>query len=256
MNNMKKFERQAAIEKIVKGHSFILIPDISKKLAVSESTIRRDINEMEQKQLLFRSQGAVIWNDRGNQYMENVYYRQIQNVDAKKLIAAKTASMIEPQDTLFIGTGTTTYELAKSIPGDMPLTVVTNDLHIALLLENNYNATIMMLGGFIKRGTHTVVGALAERSLEGIFFNKCFISPGGVTKEDGFTFYNVQALEVRRKALKNAEQKIMLVDSLKFGKRGFISGFAIEQCDILITDQVDAEWKQFLSAKIKLICCA
>lgn len=244
---MRKFERQAAIERLAKSRNYILISDLSRELEVSESTVRRDLEEMEAKELLFRSQGAVVWNDRDDQHMENVFYRQIQNVDEKKLLASYAVSLIAPGDTLFIDTGTTMLELAKRIGTTMPLNVVTNDIHVAFELESKFNVSTIVLGGFLKHGTHTVVGSMPLQNLEGLHFQKMFISPGGITREGGFMFFNIQAMDVRRKVQCNSDQVIMVTDSSKFGKNGFVSGFRFDQCDVLVTDSIPPEWEEILS---------
>ena len=254
MSKIKKFERQQAIENIAKGRKYVQISDVTKELLVSESTIRRDIEEMENKGLLIRSQGSIIWNDRTSEYLENVYYRQDQNINTKKQLAIPAAQLIEPNDILFIDTGTTMMELAKNISDDMNITVVTNDIQVALILENKFNVSTLILGGFVKRGTHTVIGSMAERNLEGIYFQKVFLSPGGIT-EEGFTFYNMQAMDVRLKVVNNAQQVIMVADSTKFGKRGFTFGFPFEKCNVLVTDFKDEDWIRKLSSDMKIISC-
>lgn len=250
---VKKFERQSAIAKIVKGRNYVLIADIVESLQVSESTVRRDIQEMEEKGLLLRSQGAVLWNDdRDQHHMELVYYRQIQNIDKKKQLGAFAAGMIHSGDTLFIDAGTTMLELVRQIP-DIPLTVVTNDLCIALELENKFNVTTVVLGGYIRRGTHTLIGSLAQASLDGFFFEKAFFSPGGITRENGFMFFNLHAMDVRKILLKTTRQIIAVADSSKFDKPGFVRGYTFEQCGALVTDALPPGWKEYLDGRLEVL---
>lgn len=250
---MRKFERFSAIEKLLKQHDYVLINDICTELQVSESTIRRDLEEMQRQNLLFRNQGAVIWNKENNAHMENIIYRQVQNIDQKKTIGELAASLIKPGDSLFIDAGTTMLEMVKCIDRNMPLTIVTNDLRIALEFENKYNASVVSLGGVLKPGTNTVTGPIAVRGLEGMHFNKMFISPAGITKEGEFMFYNMQALEERVKAKSATQELIAVMDSSKFDKSCFVTGFHFADCSVLVTDHISDEWRKMLSAQMQII---
>ena len=249
---IKKFERLQAIKEITEKHKFIQITDAVNKLNTSESTIRRDIKELEDQGYVILSQGSIIWNDKKNQYRENIYYRQAQNLEPKKKIAMRALDLIVPEETIFIGTGTTMLEMVKNLPDDIPLSIVTNDLEIALSLENKYNITTIMLGGVVKRGTHTVVGNMANDILNNIYFQKVFLSPAGIT-EEGFSFLNIQAMEIREKVVKNCEKMIMVSDSSKFGKRSTVTGFSLSQCDTLITENCPEEWYVKISDYMKII---
>ncbi len=253
---MKKFERQAAITEMVKGHNYVLITDIINKLHASDATIRRDIKEMEERRLVTRNQGAVIWNDtQDEQHKELVFYRQSQNIDSKKELGKYSASMVRQNDTLFIDTGTTMLELARNLE-DIPLTVVTNDLPIAMELEKKYNISTIVLGGCVRRGTHTMVGSIALNNLKDFHFQKAFFSPAGIDQEGEFMFFNLYAMDVRQKAASASEEIIMVADHSKFGCKGFIKGFGFSQCSCLITDQVNDSWNAFLDGKLKVFTTA
>jgi DeoR/GlpR family transcriptional regulator of sugar metabolism len=249
---MKKFERLEKIRAMTREHKYVLITEMIRELHTSESTVRRDIEELEKEGCLFRSQGSIIWNDKNKQYLENIYYRQIQNSDIKQKIAEKAVSIIQPNETLFFDTGTTMLSLAKTLDENLPLTVVTNDLEIALALENKYNVSTVMLGGFVKRGTHTIIGTMGNSMLEGIYFEKVFFSPAGIT-EEGFSFLNLQAMDIRKKVTSNADKIIMVADSSKFGKRSSVLGFTFNQCDILYTDRCDNQWKEKIEPYMDII---
>ena len=253
---MIKLTRQKEIEKIVKGRDFVAIADIPQLLGCSASTVRRDIKEMESRGLLTQSQGVVIWKAKSpeqEQQHEIIYhYRQSQNVDIKRQLGAYAANFVEENDTLFLDTGTTMLELSKKLP-DITLTVVTNDLRIAIELENKYNVSTIVLGGFVRRGTHTVISDIGH-VLDSFHFQKAFFSPAGIDVSGGFMFLNLQAMEVRAKARASAEKCVMIADHTKFGKKGFIKGFELSDCDLLITDcfpsDSKTDWETFLAGRI------
>lgn len=233
-------------------HKYVSIEDVIKTLQVSESTVRRDIDELETKNLVFRSQGMIVWNDKNNQYLENIFYRRIQNLDVKKRVSACAAKLIEPNETIYIDTGSTMMELVKNISDDTPLLVATNDLEIALALENKFNVTTIMLGGIVKRGTHTVIDNMSSEILDNLNFQKAFFSPGGII-ESGFTFLNIQAMEIRRKAAIHSESMIMVSDSRKLGKRSSVLGFTFKECDTLFIDTCPDDWRRRIEPHTNLV---
>lgn len=253
---MIKIERQRELKKIIKGREFVSIADILKILNCSESTLRRDLKEMEKMGLLMQSQGVVIWRSEHLEHEkqpEMIYrYRQGQNVEIKRQLGAYAAQFIKESDTLFLDTGTTMIELAKQLP-DIPLTVVTNDLQIAMELEEKYNVSTIILGGYVRRGTHTVIGGV-DSCLESFHFQKAFFSPAGVDPLGEFMFFNLQAMDIRAKAHAVAEHTVMVVDHSKFGKKAFVKGFGFEDCDLLIADHFpnseEFDWEIFLSSRI------
>ena len=218
----------------------------------SESTIRRDIEELVSKNLVIRSQGAVIWNDKSNLYKENVYFRTEQNLLTKTKITKIAAELIESREMIFIDTGTTMLELAKNLSEDCNLSVVTNDLKIALELENKYNVTTIMLGGIVKRGTHTTIENTGTEFLNNVCFQKAFFSPAGISDE-GFYFLNLQAMDIRTKIAEKSEKMIMVADSAKFDKKATVLGFPFSECDILVTDTCSQEWKDKISPSTHII---
>ena len=248
-----KLKRHIEIEKLVRSVEYMMISDISSQLKVSESTIRRDLKEMSDKGLITVHQGAVIWNSKENKHHENIFYRKAQQIDKKRELAIVAVELINQGDVLYIDTGSTMLELVKSIDAGMLLTVVTNDLEIAMELENKPNISIIILGGQVKHGTHTVIFNPSNQMLDYMHFDKMFISPGGITKEGGLMFFNIQALEERKKIRKASREMIVVMDSSKFDKNCFISGFQFSECSTLVTDEISHDWKRHLVQHMRII---
>ncbi len=240
------------IESLSKVRDYISIADLVAAIGVSESTIRRDIDDMERKNLLFRDQGLIIWNQPDKSHLEKVYYRQSQNVGTKKFLAEKASALVLDKDVIFIDTGVTMFHLACAIGYDKSLTVVTNDLSIALELEKRPQINTIVLGGTIRHGTHTLNGEFAVRNLSGLRFTKMFTSAGCIHPDEGFMYYNLQATELRKKIAPLAEKVIVVADASKFSSIGFVTGIRFDQCDLLITDGIPDEFRGKLSPKTEL----
>ena len=239
---------------MTQSHKYVLISNLIKELNTSESTIRRDIKDLEDQGLVLLSQGSLIWKDDSNVFRENVYYREIQNADIKERISLEATKIIEPNETIFIDTGTTMLQLAKNLDEGIPLTVITNDLEIALELENKFNITTIILGGVVKRGTHTTTNDFLSNFLDNIHFQKSFFSPAGIS-EDGFSFLNIQAMAIRKKVVSQSEKLIMVADSSKFGKRSSVRGFSFSDCDMLFTESCPDSWRTIIGNKTKIVIC-
>jgi DeoR/GlpR family transcriptional regulator of sugar metabolism len=175
----------------------------------------------------------------------------VQNQDIKKQLSSAVVETLRPNETIYIDTGTTMMELVKQIPDNLPLVVVTNDLEIALELEHKFNVTTIMIGGTIKRGTHTVIDNGEDHVIDSFNFQKVIMSPAGIIKE-GFTFLNYQAMSIRQKATKRAEQLIMVADSSKLGTMASVLGFHFSPSILLYTNKCDEDWKKFLSQQVQL----
>jgi len=127
-----------------------------------------------------------------------------------------------------------------------------SDLKIALELENKYNVTTIMLGGIVKRGTHTTIENTGTEFLNNVCFQKAFFSPAGISDE-GFYFLNLQAMDIRTKIAEKSEKMIMVADSAKFDKKATVLGFPFSECDILVTDTCSQEWKDKISPSTHII---
>lgn len=234
---MKKIERLEKIKQITSEGKFISIREIAKNISISESTIRRDLNELEKQNLILRIQGDIIWKSGVDNYLENLYnYRTNSNIEIKNKLGAYASSLIEENDFVFFDTGTTIFELAKDISYNVKITAVTNDLSIALELRKRSNITTIVLGGIIQNGTTTLIGSLSEQNIKSMRFNKIFVSPGAINKEGDLMFFNIDSLPLRKKAIELSEELIILADHSKFNHNGFITFATLKDSSVLITD--------------------
>jgi DeoR family deoxyribose operon repressor len=222
------------------ANGFVSVKELSKKLEVSEMTIRRDLRELSKSNIVtLIPGGAILKKNPPMDKDEEKYLIQAAEslmLEEKIKISRKAASLIEPNDVIVIDTGSTTENLPKFIPENMPLTIICYTLNILFNVYENKNWKLVFPGGYFHNNT------LMFESLEGIGIikriraNKAFISAAGVSEKLGVTCATDYEKETKRAVIESSDKKILLVDSTKFGKIK-ISHFAdLTDFDIIITD--------------------
>lgn len=230
----------------VKIKGTVKLKDLVSELDVSESTIRRDLDELEEKELLKRVHGGAV-GTKSNFAADNTITERItQYSSEKKRIAKYCSELIEDGDFIYIDSGTTTYELIPYLK-DKNVIVVTNGVYnVERLLE--YNVKTYILGGGIKEITRTVVGEQALKQIEDFRFNKAFIGANGVTFNAAITTPDISEAVLKREAILRAEESFVLVDSSKFGKVSFSKICDLEDVSIVTDADKDEMDEDILDA--------
>jgi DeoR family fructose operon transcriptional repressor len=227
-------ERQIKIVELVNERTSIRVTELSKIFSVTEETIRRDLEKLEKDNLLMRSHGGAVSIE--NDHVETSYLeREITNSAEKKAIAKAAVQLIEEGDQIILDASTTAWYVAKELQ-DMPLTVLTNSIKVAIELSKKEQIKVISTGGTLLSQSLSYVGPLAERSLGMYHVNKAFLSCKGVHLEKGLSDSIESQALVKKKMMEIADETILMADSSKFGTRAFaqISAFAKIQC--IITD--------------------
>lgn len=246
-------ERQKKIVELVNERLSIRVTELSKIFSVTEETIRRDLEKLEKENLLMRSHGGAvsIEKDQGEvSYLE----REVTNSEQKKAIAGAAVRLIEPGDQIVLDASTTAWYVAKELP-DMPLTVLTNSIKVAIELSKKEQIKVISTGGTLLAQSLSYVGPLAERSLSMYHVNKAFLSCKGVHLERGLSDFNESQALLKKQMMEIADETILMVDSSKFGTRAFSRISPVSNLDYIITDsKVNEETKKELEDnKIKLL---
>lgn len=219
---------------------FSSIKELSKKLEVSEMTIRRDLRELSKSNIVtLIPGGAILKKNPPIDKDEEKYLIQAAEslmLEEKIKISRKAASLIEPNDVIVIDTGSTTENLPKFIPENMPLTVICYALNILFNVYENKNWKLIFPGGYFHGDTLMLESPEGIEMIKRIRANKSFISAAGVSEKLGVTCATAYEKETKRAVIESSDKKILLVDSTKFGKIK-ISHFAdLTDFDIIITD--------------------
>ena len=225
---------QQILEKI-KEHGFVNVNDLSEEFGVSVVTIRKDLKFLESRNLLFRSHGSA---SLGDPYIadRNIHEKEKIFVEEKQRIAKAAASLVEPKDTIILGSGSTILELAHLLKFFNPLTVITASLNVAQVLNTNPDIEIYQLGGIIRKSSNSAIGPFAEKMISEFSCNKLFLGVDGIDPEYGLTTTNAMEASLNQIMIKSAQRIVVLADSSKFGKRGFSKICDLSEIDEVVTD--------------------
>ena len=247
-------ERRKAIMEILQSKGFIKITDIASKFEVSNETARRDLDFLQGQQLIHRTHGGAIpVNVEGkNQNKTKVPVSYGERV--VRSLAAAAADLVKPGETIYLGNGSTTREVARHLKDRDNLIVVTNSLHVINELVNS-NVTVFVVGGILNRDEHDITGELMTECLNRFYCDKAIFSCGGVTMDLGVMDYSSSGTRTQMPAIQRSAQHILVASSDKCGLYAFLSACSIDDIDIIVSDSnLSAEYQAAIRDRgIKLI---
>jgi DeoR/GlpR family transcriptional regulator of sugar metabolism len=240
-------DRRAKLAEHISQKGFVSLAEIVQELGVSESTIRRDLEVLEDQSLLRRTHGgAVSIGDTATHRMAFAD-RETASVPEKRAIAQAVARLIPDDQTVIFDGGTTCMEVARAVAGRR-LNVITNSVPIASLLSVETATEVTMIGGYVYPRTGVALGAAAEEMLGTLHATQLLLSCAGCNPEGVFNA-NQMMVDVERKMMAQAEEVILVVDHSKFGRRAVTKLSGWDQIDIIVTDAgVDPETRGWLSS--------
>jgi len=222
---------------------------------VTEETIRRDFQKLEDDNFLVRFYGGAFVNE-GVQNDIDVNLREFSHVEGKQRMAFACLPHIKNGDSIFLDASSTSYFIAN-ILADKNITLVTNSLKIAYLLIDRANINLIIIGGSFNRTTMSMLGRNAESNMNNYFFDTAFISCRSLNQEHGVTDSNEQQAEVRKIAIEHANKVFLVADYTKFDRTAFTRICGFDKIDYIVADSMlSGDWAAFLQEKnIELIEC-
>jgi DeoR/GlpR family transcriptional regulator of sugar metabolism len=250
---MLKKERQFEIVRLAKEHGFIHTEKLALQLGVSDITIRRDIRELNAKNLVRMEHGGVSAIDFLQAKPEPEYETKMQVcLQEKKAIGRKAVSFIKDGDILVIDAGTTCLQIAKqiNIAEISRLSVITNDIVIARELNENPNISVILLGGTMRSQYHNAFGSFAEAMISNLRANKFFFAFDGFTVERGFSSTFLEEISLKQKMIEISSSVFAVTDSSKIGVEALYTICGLNKIDRLITDSgINSAIKDSISSK-------
>lgn len=230
-------ERKALILRQVREERKVTVTELVKRFGVTGATIRSDLRELEQAGLLTRTHGGAIEKTKTG-FEPDSRLREVQNLQAKQRIGRAALGLIEDGDTIVLDTGTTTLELARCLHQRKDITVVTNDLVVAQVLEDTPSVNIIFMGGWVRKGFHCTIGVQGRAIMEGLTVDKAFMGANGFSATKGATTPDVQHAETKKRMVGISTKTILLCDRTKLGRVSLAQFLAPDQLDILVTDSI------------------
>lgn len=236
MKNIKgKTNREKHILTLLSQKGSVKISDLAKELLVSRETIRRDLMDLEKKNMLQCIYGGAIANTPANiHYQINDAY--IKCVEEKNAVAKKAAELIQDYEVVVILASTTTERIGPYLSEKNWLTVITNSIAIANYASQNQTNSVIMLGGDYDNTHKATLGHSAADALASYRADKLFFSSSGVSVAYGITEYYEQYMLVIQAALSIAKTSILLCDYTKYGTIGLHHVCNVSDLDMIIFD--------------------
>ncbi len=229
-------KRQYEILQKLQQDASVSTQQLSALFDVSVSTIKRDLNFLEQQGKLRREYGGAVALDLLIEANEQPVLDKInEQREAKEAIAQKASLLVGDQDLIFIDSGTTTLRLAELLL-TKEVTIVTNNLLVNPTAQSR--AKVLLLGGEIDPKNKVTFGTEVSEALSGYNFNHCFLSANGVNTETGQVLATLRTLmTIKQKALQQSAQKWLLVDQSKFAIKAPYAYGQTTDFDEILTDQ-------------------
>jgi len=239
-------DRRTRLLELIRQRGFASLPALAQALAVSESTVRRDLDFLEESGVAQRTHGGVFYTGPSPK-LAHFDQRQSFNWDKKRRIAVAASRLIDDNDTILLDGGSTTYELAQLLVG-RPLQVVTNSLPVANLFTSSDNADLVLIGGYVHAKTGVSLGPYANQMLAGLNVRRAVLSVAGAS-ERGFYNSNLLLVETEQAMMRSADEVIVVADSTKFTRTSLAHLCNLSDIDVLVTDdELGHTWRERLAA--------
>jgi len=235
-------ERRQKIKEILLKNKSIDVATLSKMLKVSDVTIRRDLDTLEEEGFLTKTYGGAILNEPSSEKGEPKY----ESSEEARRIGSMASQMVKEGDVIFLSPGPICLEIAKNIRDVKHLRVITNDIIIAYELHDCINVKVSVTGGDIFENSTVLVGQMAFNNLNNIFINKAFIYVNGINLEHGYTLDSYEEAAVLNLVIDKSQESIIVAEHDKFDKLSFV-----KLCDltgiekVVSSSEIPEEYKKF-----------
>ena len=240
--------RKAQIKDIMLEKKSVTVTELSKRFSVTEETIRKDLQQLENEGFLSRTYGGAFIQD-GVINDIDLTLRETACIESKEAIAEKCSELIHHGDTIFLDASTTATFVAKKIKG-MRLTVVTNSLMVIDQLKDCDTIHLVGIGGTYTAKSRAFNGRAAVQGLKEYFLDQTFMSCRSLSMQHGITDSNEDIALIRQTLLHSSNSIYLIADKSKFDKTSFVHICDYEPIYGIISDyHFSSEWKSFLERK-------
>lgn len=224
-------DRETQLLDLLVEQSGISVSDLSEQLQVSAVTVRNTLNALAEKGVIVRT-----WGGAAPAFHPEIIERGKTNTEAKSRIARHAASLVGDGASIMVEAGTTTAMLGKYLFGKREVHAVTNSMLFVPYARANPGLHLTVTGGEYRASTESMVGPITLAELERFHVGLAFIGTDGFTLKDGLSTHLVEGAEIVKQMSIRADRSVLLADSSKYGRRGFVQVLALAEIDTLITD--------------------
>lgn len=251
---MRASERMAYIEDTVSRVGKITVTEISQNCGVTEETVRRDLDKLEEDGKITRVHGGAIPNLNYQTGGIGFYRRQTRNVSAKRRVGELALQILEGKTTIMADSSTTVVETLRQLADKPQYTIVTNSAGIFRSVESTL-CSFISTGGVYNESSLSFQGEVAKENLKRFHVDVALISCKGIHMGSGILDSYNGEVDIKRAMIEQADEVAVLVDHTKLSRQAFLKVTDFDSIDYIITDMLpDPTWIEFCEEKgIKLI---
>lgn len=240
---MLQEERFDKILSEVSSKGAVKVAQLAELMSTSESTIRRDINELDAAGKLRKVFGGAVHIDKGILTVDaDVRTKSYKQVKEKEEIAKYAASLIEDHDVVFLDAGTTTERMIDFLNNRTVVYVTNSVTNVQKLAQRGF--TVYVTGGTLKLHTQALVGPSALSFISNFNFTKCFVGANGIDIQRGYTTPNMDEAAIKKVVIENSQNVYVTADSTKFGVVSAVTFSPIEKAKIITDILPDQEYSK------------
>ncbi|MET9684293.1 DeoR/GlpR family DNA-binding transcription regulator [Streptomyces coeruleorubidus] len=241
--NLLAEQRRSLILDEVRRRGGVRVNELTRKLGVSDMTVRRDLDALARQGVLEKVHGGAVPVVEASTHEPGFEAKSGLELTAKEDIARAAAKLVAPGAAIALSGGTTTYALAQQLLDVPDLTVVTNSVRVADVFHAAQRtsgprqgaATVVLTGG-VRTPSDSLVGPVADQAIAALHFDLLFLGVHGISVEAGLSTPNLAEAETNRRLVQSARRVVVVADHTKWGKVGLSSFASLERIDTLVTD--------------------
>ncbi len=229
-------ERRRSIVDFVNQNGRALVRELARKFGSSDITIRRDLELLHERGLIYRTHGGALPIRAGSESDRDLTQREMQHPREKLKIAEAAARMVREGQSIILDSGSTTTAIARALRDFQQLTIITNAINIASELAGS-KVDVILTGGMLRKNSFSLVGPIAEESLRRLKADIVFLGVDGFDTQSGVSTPNLLEAQLNRLMVSIAARVVAVCDSSKFGRSSLSSIVPIGNIHAVITDK-------------------
>ncbi|ARI55854.1 MULTISPECIES: DeoR/GlpR family DNA-binding transcription regulator [Streptomyces] len=244
--NLLAEQRRSLILDEVRRRGGVRVNELTRRLNVSDMTIRRDLDALARQGVIEKVHGGAVPVVEASTHEPGFEAKSALELSAKEDIARTAAAMAQPGSAIALSGGTTTYALARHLLDVPDLTVVTNSVRVADVFHDAQRAasgraarpgtaTVVLTGG-VRTPSDSLVGPVADRAIDSLHFDLLFLGVHGISAEAGLSTPNLAEAETNRRFVRSARRVVVVADHTKWGTVGLSSFATLDEVDAFVTD--------------------
>lgn len=246
--------RQVQIVQRLRQDGFVEIAELSRSLGVDRSTVRRDLSDLEARGLVLRTRGGALPGATSGQSGPLYTVTRAERTAQKEAIGRAAAELVGDSETVILDAGSTTFQVAVALRHRRDVSVVTNDLYVAMYLADLPRIQLVITGGVLTQSQYTLVGALAEGALSGLHADHLFLGADAIHHEFGVSNTSLVEVPVKRAMISAAREVVVVADSSKFEHRSLAPICTLDEVDVIITDEdLDADARALYGSTLRCV---